>query len=169
MRVTNKPAHCGEGTNCASVMGVALFVRSGGEPMTRSFVLAVLAVVPMSSVARAEEPKVTPTVDLSSSLDDLVLMREAPVNGVIVSQKAWERLAAAWSIKEVPKVDFTKEILIIGTHRGSSFKFLMEVKNSDLTVELVGDKEIKPGFRYKIVSVQRNGIKTVNGKELPKE
>ncbi|MCI0705003.1 MAG: hypothetical protein L0241_28420 [Planctomycetia bacterium] len=137
--------------------------------MTRPFAFAALAVVMLIPVSFAEEPKVTKTVDLSSSVDDLTRLREAPDNGVIVSQKAWDKLAAAWGIKEVPKVDFTKEMLIVGAHRGSEFKFLMEVKTGDLKVELVGDKDLKPGFRYKIVSIKRDGIKTVNGKELPKE
>jgi hypothetical protein len=140
--------------------------------MTRAFACAALAVCLSITAGLAQEPKTAPpapTVDITGSLEDLVLMREAPMSGVLVSQKSWEKLAAAWGIKDVPKVDFGKEILIVGTHRGISFKFLTEVKNGDLVVEVVGDKDLKPGFRYKILSVGRNGIKTVNGKELPKE
>ena len=137
--------------------------------MTRPFAFAALAAFVLCTVSPAEEPKATETVNLSSSIDDPALIREAPSSGVIVSQKPWEKLAAAWEIKDVPKVDFTKEILILGTWRGASFKFLNEVKNGDLTIELIGDKDVRPGFRYKIISVKRDGIKSVGGKELPKE
>ena len=140
--------------------------------MTRVFAFAALAACLSITASLAQEPKTAPpgpTVDITGSLEDLVLMREAPMSGVLVSQKSWEKLAASWGIKDVPKVDFGKEILIVGTHRGTSFKFLTEKKNADLVVEVIGDKDVKPGFRYKILSVSRDGIKTVNGKELPKE
>ena len=100
---------------------------------------------------------------------ELDQLKQLPGTGVILSQKEWERLAAAWGIKDVAKVDFTKEILLVGTWRGSSFKFLSDVKDGDLTVELVGDKEEKPGFRYKIVSLKRDGITKFQGKDLSKE
>jgi hypothetical protein len=137
--------------------------------MIRPLAFAALAAFVLTTAAAAEEPKATETVNISSSIEDPVLIREAPPSGVIVSQKTWEKLAATWEIKDVPKVDFTKEILIVGTWRGTSFKFLNEVKNGDLTIELIGDKDVRPGFRYKIISVQRDGIKSVGGKELPKE
>ena len=140
--------------------------------MTRLFAstaLTTLLLLTASRPALAEEPKTTPTVDISSSVADLVQLKQLPGTGVILDQKEWERLAAAWGVKDVAKVDFTKEILLIGTWRGSSFKFLSDVKNGDLTVELVGDKEVNPGFRYKIVSLKRDGITKFQGKDLPKE
>ena len=69
----------------------------------------------------------------------------------------------------VPKGDFTKELLLVGTWRGSSFKFLPDVKNGDLTVELVGDKSPAPWFRFRVLSLKRDGIAKFQGKELPKE
>jgi len=142
--------------------------------MTRSFASAALAAVlgitagirpaPVS----AEEPKTTTTVDISSSVAELEQLQQLPGTGVILGQKEWERLAAAWGIKDVAKVDFTKEILLVGTWRGASFKMLSDVKDGDLTVELVGDKEVNPGFRYKIVSLKREGITKFQGKELSK-
>jgi hypothetical protein len=138
--------------------------------MTRSLALTALAVVLGATASvSAEEPKGTQTVDIFSSVDDLDQLKQLPGTGVILGQKEWERLAAAWGIKEVPKVDFTKEILLVGTWRGASFKFLPEVKNGDLTVELVGDKEVNPGFRYKVISLKREGITKFQGKDLPKD
>jgi len=126
---------------------------------------AALPTMPIS----AEEPKPTATVDLSSSVVDLDQLKAISGTSVILSQREWERLAAAWGIKDPPKVDFTKELLLVGTWRGTSFKFLNDVKDGDLTTEIVGDKEVKPGFRYKVISLNRAGIKTFHGKELPKD
>lgn len=140
--------------------------------MTRPLACAALAALTfaLSQSARtsAAEPKTTDTVDIFSSVADAEKEKVLPGVGVIYGQKEWERLAAAWGIKEVPKVDFNKEILLVGTHRSSNFKFLMEVKNGDLSVELVGDKTSEPaGFRYRVVSLDRTGITKFQGKDLP--
>lgn len=116
---------------------------------------------------RAEEPKATGTVDISSSVPDAEKLQAFSGTGVILEQKEWERLAAAWGIKDPTKVDFSKELLLVGTWKGSNFKFLGDVKNGDLTVELIGDKEIQPGFRYKVLSLPRAGITKFQGRALP--
>jgi hypothetical protein len=140
--------------------------------MTRPLAFAALAALTFGFAqaprAYAEEPKKTETVDIYSSVAEVEKEKQMPGVGVIYGQKEWERLAAAWGIKDPAKVDFTKEILLVGTHRGSNFKFLSEVKNGDLTVELVGDKEEKSGFRYRVQSLNRDGITKFQGKELPK-
>ena len=138
--------------------------------MALSFMtLAVLAAV-ATPRGYAEEPKPTDTVDLNSSVVDRDKQTAIPGGtGVILSQKEWERLAAAWGIKEPPKVDFSKELLLVGTHRGTAFKFLNDVKNGDLTTEIVGDKEDRPGFRFRVVSLPRAGINSFMGKALPKD
>jgi hypothetical protein len=118
---------------------------------------------------RAEEPKPKPTIELSGSIDDESLQKAIPGNGLIVSQKSWEKLAKAWGITDAPKVDFDKELLVAGTWRGSQFNLTPMVKDGDLTVAAGGTKDLRPGFRWKIVSVKRDGIKTAYGKELPKE
>jgi hypothetical protein len=118
--------------------------------------------------ARAEEPKATGTVDLASSVPELGKLNAFEGVGVLLSQKEWERLAAAWGIKDVPKVDFGKELLLVGTWRGTNFKFLSEVKNGNLIVEQVGDKNVEPGFRYRVLSLRRSGITKFNGRELPR-
>lgn len=140
--------------------------------MTRSFARVALATMLFGTAAVgsvvAEEPKQTKTVDLNSSVADVEKLQSLEGTGVILSQKEWERLAAAWGIKDVPKVDFNKELLLVGTWRGTAFKFLPEIKSGDLTVELVGDKNVEPGFRYRVTSFKRDGITKFQGKDLPK-
>jgi hypothetical protein len=131
-----------------------------------SLTALTLLLVPIS----ADEPKKEkPTVELSGDIKDEALQKEAPANGVIASQKGWEKLAKAWSIKDAPKVDFTKEILVVGTWKGSVFNLSPAVKDGDLTISALGTKDLRPGFRWKVVSIKREGIKTVQGKELPTE
>jgi hypothetical protein len=118
----------------------------------------------------AEEPKpAKPTVELSGSIEDESLQKAMPASGVIVSQKGYDALAKAWGIKDAPKVDFTKEILVVGTWKGSVFSIKTMVKDGDLTVSGFGTKDLRPGFRWKVQSISREGIKTVQGKDLPKE
>lgn len=125
---------------------------------------ALLLIVASAPVARAEEK---PTVDLFASIVDEKLKEATPANGVVATQKEWDALAKAWNIEKAPKVDFTKELLVVGTWRGSQFKLVPKVSEAgDLTIQAAGTKDLRPGFRYRIVSVDRSKIKTVSGKPL---
>jgi hypothetical protein len=141
--------------------------------MTRSLFAAALAVVAAFVPSAAEEPKKEPaklTVDLFASLDDRELQKQAPDNGVAASQEAWEKLAKAWDIKEPAKVDFNKEILVVATTVGSKLNLSTKLDDKgDLKVLAVSTRDLRPGFRYAIKSVSKDGVKTVNGKPLPKE
>lgn len=133
--------------------------------MSRMFAVAMVCFLPSFSLAADK-----PTVDLFESVEDEGLKSKAPESGVIVSQKGWEKLAKAWGIEKAPKVDFTKELLVVGTWRGSQFKLTPSVSDDgDLKINAAGTKDLRPGFRYRVVSVDRSKVKTVNGKPLPKE
>jgi hypothetical protein len=142
--------------------------------MFRSLLVAALAAVALVPLGAAEEPKKDapkPTVDLFASLDDRALQKEAPAGGVIASQKAWEKLAKAWGIEKPAKVDFDKEFLYVATNVGSRLSInagKLDDKGN-LTVSAIGTRDLRDGFRYAIKSFGREGVKTVNGKELPKE
>ena len=137
--------------------------------MIRLLALAALATAVLACPAPADEPKAEPTVSLSGDIKDEALQKAVPANGVIASQKSWDKLVKAWDIKDAPKVDFAKEFLIVGTWRGSTFNIRQMVEDGNLTFSMFGTKDLRPGFRWKIVSVKRAGVKTVQGKELPKE
>lgn len=110
------------------------------------------------------------TVDLFASIEDEALKKEAPESGVIVSAKAWEKLAKAWGIKDPAKVDFDKEILLVATTVGSRLNLGSKLDDKgDLRVVALATRDLRPGFRYAIKSVSKEGIKTVDGKPLPKE
>jgi hypothetical protein len=139
--------------------------------MTRTLLTIGFAVA-VTALATAQDKKdeKKATVDLFGSLDDRELQKAAPETGVIVSQKGWEKLAKAWAIKEPAKVDFDKEILVVTTTVGSRMNLTPKLDDKgDLKILAIATSDLRPGFRYAIKSVSREGVKTVNGKELPKE
>lgn len=141
--------------------------------MTRlRFLLTALLCTLALATGRGDDKKDAPklTLDLAGANDDEKLAKDAPENGVIASEKAWEKLAKAWDLKEPPKVDFTKELLVVATTRGSKLTLNSKLDDKgDLKVLAIATRDLRPGFRYAIKSVSRDGVKTVNGKELPKD
>ena len=89
----------------------------------------------------------------------------------ITSAKGLQAVWKAWMIEgDVPKVDFTKDIVVAVYSVGS--KLNMAGANLDdkgnLDVLGFGTRDIRPGFRYVLGVVSREGVKTVNKKDLPK-
>ena len=67
-------------------------------------------------------------------------------------------------------MDFGKEILVVATTVGSRLNLDTKLdEKGDLKVLALATRDLRPGFRYAIKSVGKEGVKTVNGKELPKE
>ena len=133
-------------------------------------VAALAAVVLFTSDALAQKTAVKPSKEWTGSVDDEALEKDAPA--CVTSAKGLEKLWKAWKIADkVPEVDFTKEIVILTTTRGSKLRLgaALDDKKGDLMVGGLGTQDLRPGFRYVIAAVSKEGVKTVNGKELPKE
>ena len=131
------------------------------------FALLGLAVVGAPEAAAQKKTVKTGTTWKGSVEDE-----KAPQPDVVASAKALEALWKAWKIpSDAPKVDFAKEIVIGVYSRGSVLKLndpeLDEKGN--LQVLGFGTRDLRPGFRYVLATVSRDGIKTVNGKDVPKE
>jgi len=131
--------------------------------------LAACVLFPL--VARADDKEVKPKEVWDGSVDDVRLMKEAPL--VVTNPKVLEKLWKAWKVDEViPEVDFAKEIILVQTTPPNKGPFLDRPK---LTMDQKGDLWIqasvlnKPlrGFRYWIFRVSRDGIKTFGRKPLP--
>jgi hypothetical protein len=129
--------------------------------------LAILAGV--VSDARAEKKAVKLQKEWKGSVDDEALAKDAPA--VIGDATALEKLWKAWTIQgKVPAVDFQKELVIITTTSGSKLRLSASLNDKgNLEVLGMATRDLRPGFRYVIATVSRKGVKTVNGKELPKE
>ena len=63
-------------------------------------------------------------------------------------------------------MNFQESLVIVGTTYGSSFGIRAVLTNGDLKVTTAGTKDLQPGFRYLLERCPRDGIKTVNQKEL---
>jgi hypothetical protein len=139
--------------------------------MFRSLVCAVLAGVAVAVVApeaAAQKKKVEITKKWSGSVED----EKAIKPECIVSAKGLEDVWKAWKIEgDVPKVDFAKDIVVAVYSVGSKLNMAgANVDDSgDLTVLGFGTRDLRPGFRYVLGVVSKEGVKTVNKKSLPKE
>jgi hypothetical protein len=128
------------------------------------FVLALIA----SPAMQAEKKTVKTIKEWSGSLEDTALMKEAAAS--ITSVKELEKLWETWKISDpMPTVDFAKEIVVVSTTQGSRLRLalVLDDGSGNLMVGGVGTRDLRPGFRYVIGTVSREGVKTVNGKELP--
>ena len=123
-----------------------------------------------TGVAMAAPPPLKATNTWMGSVDDEKLAKEMPENGVITNAKDFEKLVKAWKVAEkVPEVNFDKEIVLVATTDGSRLTLNASLdEKGDLKALGLGTRDLRPGFRYVIISVPKEGVKTVNGKELPK-
>ena len=133
--------------------------------------LSLAAVMFLAVAVFAADPMpLKPTNTWKGSVDDRKLAKEMPENGVITNAKDFEKLVKAWNVAEkVPEVNFDKEIVVVAKTDGSILN-LNPVLNEkgDLKTAGFASQDLVPGFRYVIVSVPKEGVKTVDGKELPK-
>ena len=137
--------------------------------MVRLLILALLASIGVATVmpseAAAQKKKVEITKKWSGSVDD----EKAIKPDAITTAKGLE---AVWKVQgDVAKVDFTKE-MVVAVYSVSS-KLNMAGANLDdngnLDVLGFGTRDLRPGFRYVLGVVSKDGVKTVNKKALPEQ
>lgn len=139
---------------------------------SRVLVLALVFLPAAAAVAADDKPaKPVPAIQKWSGIirDDETLKRQAPVAGHIADAATFEKLWKAWRPKEaVPKVDFTKELVLVATAAGPN-RVAMSA-----TLDDKGDLKVRSratligglGFGYAIATVSRQGVKSINGKPL---
>lgn len=106
----------------------------------------------------------------TGSLEDSSLVREMPEGGVITTAKEFGRLVKAWGVAEkVPAVDFAQQIVLVATTSGSRLNLKASLDDKgDLRALARATRDLRPGFRYAIVVVSKDKVRTVNGEELPR-
>jgi hypothetical protein len=131
-------------------------------------ILALLAVACLfTAVASAAPQPVKALMEWKGSVEDEKLAAEAPKDNVIADQKALEKLWTAWKVTEkVPTIDFNKEIVLVATTSGSRLNISASLSEGDLKVLAIATRDLRPGFRYQIITVPREGVKKINGKEI---
>jgi hypothetical protein len=91
---------------------------------------------------------------------------------VITSAKGLAAVWKAWKAAgETPKVDFDKNIVVAVYSVGSKLNIAGANRDDKGNLDVLGfgTRDIQPGFRYVLGIVSKDGVKTVNGKALPKE
>jgi hypothetical protein len=140
--------------------------------MFRLLVVAVVAAFVVAAVAPSQALAQKKKVEITKKWSGSVADEKAIKPEVITSAKTLEAVWKAWKIEgDVPKIDFTKDIIVAVYSVGSKLNIaganLDEKGNLDVLG--FGTSDFGPGFRYVLGVVSREGVKTVNKKELPKE
>jgi uncharacterized protein (TIGR03067 family) len=114
-------------------------------------------------------------------IGDMKRLQEAPPSGkplqgaagFVTSRPAWVKLWQAWrGGAPVPEVDFTKNLVLVFTLGGPNQIAPPELRldgRGELTAHAVATLRPGEGFCYKIVTVRRQGIRSINGTALPGE
>ncbi len=118
---------------------------------------------------RADMAKpVEPAETLKGTVADEKLAAKASADHVVTDAKLWDAIREAWALPDAAKgVDFAKQLVLVGTTRGSVIGGKPTLTDAgDLRISFVSTRDLRPGFRYLILVVPRDGVKTVNGKAL---
>lgn len=121
-----------------------------------------LLLLALSVTAGPIEP-LTQWEGVAENLNDRKL---APESGAVIDAATFEKLWKAWSPKqELPEVDFRKEIVVVGTVPGPNSVLMRPslTEGGDLRFNVGGTKKGGPGFGYRLMKLNREGIKTING------
>lgn len=125
--------------------------------------MAVLVAVAGDAVAADEK-----TRTWTGSVADTALKADGPP--VIVTEAAFKKMFESWKFeKELPKVDFEKNLVVVATTVGSKIGGKPVLKDGNLTFPAFSTRDIRPGFRYLIAVFPKDGVKTFDGKPLPAE
>ncbi len=100
---------------------------------------------------------------------DEALARHAPSRRYLSTDKQWSALWKAWrSNEQVPRIDFTKELVLVETSDGPNqvgIRADLDEKGN-LTTQSHQTLMAGPGFGYTMITIARQGIKTINGRAL---
>jgi hypothetical protein len=131
--------------------------------------VALALAVGLAPATRAGGQKLKPVHQWSGSIDDLELQKLSPQSGYLADAKKFAELWKAWKVGEkMPEIDFKKQLVLVATTRGSRLNMTPRLDDKgDLRVLAIATRDLRPGFRYQIAVVDRAGVKTINGKELP--
>lgn len=137
--------------------------------MTRTILAAITCII-LAPLARAESKPLVPSQTWKGSIADVTLQAKKPANGVITSAADFEALVKDWNVAEkVPEVDFAKDLVLVATTRGGVLRLSATLNDSgDVRISAISTRDLRPGFRYMIIAVPREGVKSVDGKPLPR-
>jgi uncharacterized lipoprotein YbaY len=132
-------------------------------------IFALIVAALLAATCFADNKQVKLIKQWKGSVADEGLMADAPV--YITTAENFERLWEKWKIAgKRPEVDFSKQIVVIQTSRGSNLSLIAILdEKGNLSVNGLGTMDFRPGFRYVIATVSRDGIKTINNKLITQQ
>jgi hypothetical protein len=131
--------------------------------------LALWGLFGLVSAAGDQDKEVKPTKNWTGQVTDEALLEKLPPNGYITEAKAFKQLWDDWKLGEkVPEIDFKKNVVIVATTRGGNLRVgaVKLTDKGDLRVLAIATMDLRPGFRYAVLAVPREGVKSINGKEF---
>jgi hypothetical protein len=137
--------------------------------LSRTLSLVALACLTALVVA-ADKPTPIKPIKMFKGRIDKDQQKESPKDGVIANAKDLEKLWKAWKIKdEMPKVDFDKELVLVVTSSTSGLRASATLDDKgDVKVLSLATRDIRDDFAFNILVISRTGVKTINGKDIPK-
>jgi len=147
--------------------------------MKRGYALVALVLVLNLCAQQARLPgaeKLTPNSIVSGKVAHDSLRKLAPPSGLITDAATLNALCHAWlsdgqERHEIGRnVDFKTELVLVGTVPGPN-RVIMHPelhKNGDVRFVVAGTKIGGPGFGFLLMSIDRKGVKSINGTPLNK-
>jgi len=108
--------------------------------LSRALSLVALACLPALGLAADKPTPIKPIKSFKGRIDK-DQHKESPTDGVITNAKDLEKLCKAWKIKD---------------------------DKGDVRVLSLATRDIRDDFAYNVLVISRTGVKTINGKEIPK-
>jgi hypothetical protein len=129
--------------------------------------LALVLVAAWASPVAAQGKKVVLIHKWSGSVEDEALLKDFPKSRLITDQKTFERVWTSWKVgPKMPTLDFGKEIVLVAVSRGGILAHTATLLDGNLRVVSRASRAIRPGFRYSILVVSKEGVKSIDGQPL---
>lgn len=133
--------------------------------LTSAGILSLAMLLSVAPAVQAQQVKVLK--QWRGSVDDLGLLKQAPKGGYITDAITFNKVWKAWNgQKKMPKVDFKKRLVVHATTRGSRLNLRPSLKDGNLRTLALATRDLRPGFRFHMCLINREGITSVNGKKL---
>ena len=95
-------------------------------------------------------------------------VEKGPTRSVILSSEEYEKLWKELGLDRSPgAIEFSTEFAVVSTSRGSGIAFrLRDEGEGKLKVMSIATRDIRPGLRYAIAVISRQGWQEVNDTKL---
>ncbi|MSQ95668.1 MAG: hypothetical protein EXR98_14060 [Gemmataceae bacterium] len=125
----------------------------------------------LNTVTAANEKKnIKPTQHWGGIVNEIAKRTAAPKDGFLTTQESSKKLWTEWGLKgDVPKIDFKKQIVFVQLASGPNNLGTSYTLDDKGNLTSLSRQTLKAGsgFGYGIDVLDRAGIKTYKGKQLP--